>query len=235
MKQPLLKVEIDEGRFFKPLRFEIESGAGAIISAGSTEVLDALLEQVFGLGEAPGRHVCLTEERLDDCREKDLLERLGALGYAAGDGGLIGNIRVWENLVLPLHGRRGAAQAFAADEVEDQIISAFGAASVGEKRAIGLMPQSPDRLSAFERIICTLVRCHVSGFRLLVCDRIFDGLDEGRSRRVSALVDWLGHRHEGSALLVLRHSTRPVENEFGLKGWTPIDNIELEEKSWLVS
>jgi ABC-type thiamine transport system ATPase subunit len=156
------------------------------------------------------------------------------LGYASAEGGLIANLRVWENLLLPRRARLGPVPESTA-ELEKRIIEAFAQAGIEEQRTVGLMPQVPDRLSALERIVCALVRCHLAGFRLLVCDRIFDRLDEGRTRRVAALVDWLGRQHEGSALLVLRHSTRPVENSFGLRAWSPVNCIQLEEKSWLAS
>ena len=235
MSRPVIEVSLGDGEFSDGLRFEIEEGAGAVLSAGSNLVLDELLERLFGLEESLDGEVCLADESLMGCKEEVLLGRLGALGYASADGGLIGNLRVWENLMLPHAARSGSARREATEEMEEQIIEALAVASVDEERAVGLMPQIPDRLSAFERILCALVRCHLSGFRLLVCDRVFDRLDESRSRRVSALVDWLGQRHPGSALLVMRHSTRPLKGQFGLREWSPVNNVKLEEKSWLAS
>lgn len=235
MNQPVIDAKLEEGRFSDEMKFGIESGAGAIVSAGSNLALDEFLERICGLGEFSVSKVFLAGESLAHCGEQVLLGRLGALGYASAGGGLIGNLRVWENLVLPHDARRGPVRTETTEEMEEQIIEAFGIASVGEERTLGLMPQTPDRLSAFERILCALVRCHLSGFQLLVCDRIFDRLDEGRTRRVSALVEWLGRHHEGSGLLILRHSTRPVKDQFGLKAWSPINTVKLEEKSWLAS
>lgn len=235
MNQAVIEVRLGEGRSSGELDFVIEAGAAAILSAGSNPVLDELLERIFGLEAFSGSEVLLAGGSLVRCRERVLLGRLGALGYASAEGGLIANLKVWENLLLPRHARSGPVPGESIADMEQQIIEAFAEASIDEPRTVGLMARAPDRLSAFERIVCALARCHLSGFRLLVCDRIFDRLDEGRTRRVAALIDWLGRQHGGSALLVLRHSARPVEHSFGLRAWSPVHCIQLEEKSWLAS
>lgn len=234
MKAPVIEVRGMEGEGFGPLDFSVPSGGGVVLSSGSNAVLDELLERLAGLTSSRETSVRIDGGWLGG-RERERLKRLEAVGYVAAEGGLLGNLKIWENLLLPQGARPAAARIVDFDELEGRVIEAFAVAGIDEARAIGLMPKTPDRLSRFERVVCALVRCHLAGFRLLVGDRVFDGLDTGRSGRVAALTDWLRGRHEGSALLLLHHSSSVPDEAFGLTAWKPIETLILEDKSWLVS
>lgn len=235
MTHPVLEAREVGGADAPALDLSIAPGSGLIMVSSAPAVLDEVLEVLFGLEGTGNDQVLLNGQCVGRCGERVLLERLDALGYAAERGGLIGNLKMWENLLLPRDARKGREDAPPTEELEARALEAFAVASVDEERAVGLMPRTPDQLSRFERIVCALVRCHLAGFRLLVCDRIFEGIDGSRSRRVARLVDWLGERHEGSALLVLHHSSHTPEDRFGLRGWKPVDIMNLEEGSWLAS
>ncbi len=235
MNEAVLETKGVGGRSFPPLGFTISPGEGLIVSSASSEALDELLETVFGLADFGNGEVRLGGRSLGRGSERMLLTDLEKIGYASERGGLIGNLKVWENLILPREGRGTPVSGPSIEQIEERVIEAFAAASIGEARAVGLMPRVPDQLSPFERTVCALVRCHLAGFGLLVCDRIFERLDEGRRRRLAALVDWLGERHQGSALFVLHHSIREAEDRFGLEAWNPIHNITLEVESWRAS
>lgn len=231
MKPEVLRVEGLAGRHFGEVDFLLRSGEGRVVVSASMVVLNALADAVFGL-EAPekGRSFLLGES-LHGIRERLLLEKLRAVGHATADGGLISNLKVWENLLLPLQAR-GDGVMPAIEELEASVVEAFSVAGVEEEKVVGMMALTPDRLSAFERIVAALVRCHLAGFELLVCDRLFDGIDHARIERVRALVDWMGKARPESALLVLCHSSQDPGEAFGLSAWKPIDKMRLEHESW---
>ncbi len=232
MSEELLTADQLAGARFGPLTFTLAAGAGAVVHARQPGQLDELLNVLAGIKPALGGSLRLCGEDPAGLPEPRWLRHLTVLGYAPGGGGLLSNLKVWENLVLPLGARaeRGPARDLGA--LEADVVEAFGVAGLNEAWVQRAMPEPPDHLVDFERIVCGLVRCHLCGFRLLVCDRLFEGLDEQPARRLAALVDWLGARRPDSALLVLYHGGEDPGRRFGLSAWGPLAMVSLEGGSW---
>jgi ABC-type multidrug transport system ATPase subunit len=114
-----------------------------------------------------------------------LIEQMVETGLAAivpADGGLIGNLKVWENLVLPCtyHGdgapRYAELEASAAD-----VFAEFGVSGTGFEV---LCTALPDHLGRFEKRLCAFVRAMLTGPRIMVYDSLFDGLSREETARV---------------------------------------------------
>lgn len=104
-----------------------------------------------------------------------LLRKLGDLApvaIVAARGGLIGNLKVWENLVLPI-AYRGEARL---DELEARAEKLFRDLGVLRERFAELCGLLPDRLSEFERRLAAFVRSMLAEPQIMVYDGLFDGL-----------------------------------------------------------
>lgn len=123
----------------------------------------------------------------------ELVARLNATGQAAvvpPDGGMIGNLKVWENLVLPraYHGRPQYAELEARAE---RIFGEFGITGSGfEELCTGL----PDRLDRFERRLAAFVRAMLAEPEIMVYDSLFEGLTRGEVEKALAF-DRIFHMH----------------------------------------
>jgi predicted ABC-type transport system involved in lysophospholipase L1 biosynthesis ATPase subunit len=112
-----------------------------------------------------------------------LVEQLASTGTAAvvaPGGGLIGNLRVWENLVLPLAWRgapRDAGLQSAAREVLEEV--GFGGA-----RFSALCAAMPETLRPFEARVVAFARAMLLEPEILVFDRLCEAL--GADARASA-------------------------------------------------
>ena len=116
---------------------------------------------------------------------KALIERLVDTGLAAivpADGGLIGNLKVWENLVLPAayHGTPHYR------ELEERAARLFADSGVTGERFEQLCMMLPDHLSRFERRLCAFVRAMLTEPRIMVYDSLFDGLSREDTGKVLA-------------------------------------------------
>lgn len=94
----------------------------------------------------------------------------------ANNGGLISNLRVWENVILPVqyHGIQ------VGGKLEESVISLFEKAGVrDEKNLSALLAKLPDQLSLFEKRLVGFVRAMLMAPEMMV----YDSLHEGLSRR----------------------------------------------------
>lgn len=122
-------------------------------------------------------------------RKAILVKKLSAVertAIVAGNGGLISNLKVWENLVLPARYHGIATLA----DLEEQARALFGQLGYDEAQLRGLCDQRPHELSLFEQKMVCFVRAMLMHPDLLVCDSLFDGLtlrDVERASRFSRL------------------------------------------------
>ena len=138
-------------------RIELELDSGHVYHAvvGSTAVREALIEQLVDTALA---------------------------AIVPADGGLIGNLKVWENLVLPaaFHGSPRYS------ELEESAARLFAESGISGERFEQLCMILPDHLSRFERRLCAFVRAMLTEPRVMVYDSLFDGLSREDTGKVLA-------------------------------------------------
>jgi predicted ABC-type transport system involved in lysophospholipase L1 biosynthesis ATPase subunit len=104
-----------------------------------------------------------------------LMRKLGdtaPVAVVAARGGLIGNLKVWENLVLPI-AYRGEARL---DELETRAEKLFRDLGVLRERFAELCALLPERLTEFERRLAAFVRAMLAEPEIMVYDGLFEGL-----------------------------------------------------------
>ena len=114
---------------------------------------------------------------------KTLIERLVDTAGAAivtADGGLIGNLKVWENLVLPAT-YHGSSQNRELEERSTGLFAQFGISGAAFET---LCTTLPDHLGRFERRLCAFVRAMLTEPRIIVYDSLFDGLSREETGKV---------------------------------------------------
>ena len=116
---------------------------------------------------------------------EDVIERMAGMRFAAvvpANGGLIGNLKVWENLVLPV-AYHGSARY---DELERRAAGILAEFGVPGERFEALCTALPNRLDRFERRLFGFVRAMLTEPRLMVYDSLFDGLAREETGKVLA-------------------------------------------------
>jgi ABC-type transporter Mla maintaining outer membrane lipid asymmetry ATPase subunit MlaF len=97
----------------------------------------------------------------------------GSVGWVAANGGLISNLKVWENVTLPLWYHAGHAVA----ETEQRVVYWLSALGVAEDEREAFMEAMPDRLGSSQRKLAGLLRGLVQMPLVLVVDTaLFDGV-----------------------------------------------------------
>lgn len=131
----------------------------------------------------PGCSYCIVV-RSDDWRI-ELLQELSArknVAVVAHDGGLIGNLNVWENLSLPV--QYHASQVGGG--LEGRVMNLFRHCGLsGDPEIRRLFRKLPGALSLYEKRLVGFVRAMLVEPELMVYDRIYDGLARDDVDRVA--------------------------------------------------
>ncbi len=126
-------------------------------------------------------------------RKAELLTRIAKLAHAAvvaSDGGLISNLKTWENLVLPVAYHRNPDY----HDLEDRAALIFRQLGYSSSAFGELCNRRPDGFSRLERRTMAFVRAMLSEPELMVYDNLFEGLTR-EEVEVALRFDSVFHRH----------------------------------------
>lgn len=119
------------------------------------------------------------------------LQAMADTAVVRPDGGLISNLRVWENLALPLqyHDLPGS------ETIESRAIDVFLGAGIAADEATRITGLLPDELTRYERCLASFVRAMLIEPEILVFNAVFDGLTLDETSRVARFHTLFRHRH----------------------------------------
>jgi hypothetical protein len=126
--------------------------------------------------------------------------RPGCVAWVAGDGGLISNLRIWENVTLPLwyHARREVM------ETEQSIKRWQGVLGLEQDEFGEFMAAQPDSIESWQRKLAGLLRALLQMSPVLVVDGAL--FDDVRANLASCWISSLeSYAAEGRAVLVMTH------------------------------
>ncbi len=104
----------------------------------------------------------------------DLLLRPPETAIVSPDGGLLNNIRIDENLLLPLnyYGRK-------AEALEERILELFAACGSDQVSTHELLTRLPGEVSSYQRRLVAFVRSVLMNPRVMVYDSVWGGVTKG--------------------------------------------------------
>ena len=175
------------------LSFALEAGEIAVLRMASKEEKLAAIELAVG-------------ERIPDAGTATLhgvavhTAPRGNIGWVPENGGLISNLKVWENVTLPLwyHGRRRSAVD------EGKIVQWLGALGLADEEVERFMASPAGRLTTLERKRAGLLRGLLLAPKLLVVDAgLFSGLAAELQEAWIAVLDAFVRETEDRSVLVV--------------------------------
>jgi len=166
-----------------------------LLTASEPET-DLLLRLLVGAERPDAGTVVLLGRPLAGLAEGEALALYARVGFVWPDGGLVSNLKAWENILLPLwyHGGGGARHEPAALEL-------LGRLGVPESRLPGLLQALPGSLDQRERRIVGMVRAMLRDPEAIVLAGLTDGLDEGTRQRMRETARWFHARRPGRTTL----------------------------------
>lgn len=111
------------------------------------------------------------------------LSRSGLAGVVPCEGGLIGNLKVWENIALPLAWQGKSEPAV----VERRVRAMFAALGIAGEDFSALCRSLPERLSRLELRLVAFARGMLIEPEIMVYDRLFEGLSQAQMEQARTL------------------------------------------------
>ncbi len=178
------------GDSIRELSFELGKGATAKILFDSQEQKNELFGIVTGLRRPRAGEVTLLDRNLYALGQTERLPYFQRIGVAPEDGGLISNLKAWENLMLPVWYHRNTA----AREVERDVMKIFSKLGQDENGLRRWLGRLPDQLSLSEKRSVALARAMLMQPDIMIYDSTFAGLDRETAQR---LMDLTREYHAG--------------------------------------
>ncbi len=213
------------GPGFGPLDFSLSDGSFVWLEGGRPTTAVAAVDCLCGLQESTAGEVRWFGRDLAALGESGRLDLAKQIAHVRVDGGLLANLRVWENVVLPVRQRFSTSEV---DDLEAEILAAFAACGRDEERAGRLLQERVEELSDGEQVLVMLVRGHLNRPEVVLCERAFGGLPDEELDECRRLLDWMATQHPGLALLVIGDEA-PPDGRFGLSAWGDPEILRLEE------
>jgi len=209
--------------------FTLNSGELRLLQLASKNEKDAMIDVLVGneLCESGSIEIVQSERRRNMATDFDPLSerrvsagtpplswqalgssRPGRVGWVAGNGGLISNLKIWENVTLPLwfHAER------QIEETEQGVVLWLNRLGLEQDACAEFMAAPPSALEPWQRKLAGLLRALVQMPRVLVVDAVLFEDVKARTARnwMTALETYAA---QGRAVLVLadKATTLPWE------------------------
>lgn len=180
---PVLSLEDVSVGSLRGLSLSLLPGQSARLTIASHDVKSALFALLAGYRVPEAGRVRLFGEELYVLPDEARVPLYRRAGFVPEQGGLISNLKAWENLLLPAAYHQGLDAVTA----EARAVALWREAETDGADLREVMGKLPDRLTAFERRLVALIRALLPQPELLVYDFLSSGLDAGSAARLYAL------------------------------------------------
>jgi len=182
------------GEFIRQgLTFEIRKGTKARFIFQKLEG-DEFIELILGLKRPVSGKVFLMDQDLTNISRDVLLNIRKKIGILFSRGGLISNLRAWENLTLPALYHKMASP----EEIKEKGLQVL--------ERLGFKKPPLTRLSeltVFERLLIGLGRVILINPEIIILHYIFEGLNEKEKETIGSLFEELKEFEELTVISVL--------------------------------
>ena len=165
------------------LSFDLDRGGTAKILFDSEDRKNLFFGMLAGRQRPETGKILFFGEDLFARAENERLALFRRIGVVPSDGGMISNLKAWENLLLPAWYHHGMT-AQEAEQPVAEIFEQLGSGGAGLKQRMG---ELPDRLSLYERRVVALARAMLMEPDILIYDFTFAGLERDAAQQLMKL------------------------------------------------
>lgn len=167
----------------RDLSFDLAAGASAKVIYDSDDRRNIFFSVITGQRRPAKGRVQWDGQDIYALEEHERLALFERIGVVPAYGGLISNLKAWENLLLPAWYHRG----LSAPQAERQVVALFRQLGLTEAELQRQMGQLPDQLTTYEKRAVALVRAMLMEPDVLLYDSLFTGLERESSNQIMSL------------------------------------------------
>lgn len=158
---------------FDDLSFDLPEGKVCKVLANSDYDVRVFIDTLLFLSEPLSGEVFLFDENMGSLSEDERLNIFKRIGMVWNRGGLVSNLKVRENVFLPLAYHKGER----AENVEEKVEALFLKMGWESKDLPAYMGRLPGTLPLHEKKLVCLIRVMLSRPDLVIYESLFDGLN----------------------------------------------------------
>lgn len=228
MNPELLRAESLAGPGFSGTYFQLAPGQWLRLADGPHHAGSALVDALFGIGPVRAGEVFWSGVPISSRTGAQRLDIAARAAFVHPRGGLLLNLRVWENILLPIKHRQAR---FHLDELEAEILATFAGAGISETHASRILGARTDDLAPHEILFALLIRAYCEKPALIICETAFDALPRHALDTAARLLEATAARCPGLALLTIGDTT-PTLDRMALPAWPTPETRTWKSSSW---
>lgn len=161
----------------REVSFTVEQGSVTIVLTAKEEIDACLVRLLLGFARPAGGRLFLFGTDISTLTDRELTALRQRIGLVYASGGLISNLKVWENVTLPL----AYSNRFSREQVEQ-----MGLAVLDRIGYSGKLMALPGHITLFQKRLAGFARTMLTDPDLVIYESPLSGLNqEERSRFLS--------------------------------------------------
>lgn len=204
----MIRLENINADHFHSLSLEIKKGSECKIITRSDYENKKLLDLILGFERPESGRAFLFGKDIYEVSENEFSRLFSRVGAVLKDGGLISNLKVWENIVLPAWYHTGKKP----EDMEEKAIQKFKEAGIEISYLKELMGRLPGPLPLHEKRIIGLVRAMLMEPELMIYDSICEGLSPEMSDRLTKMTMDFHSEKSGRTSVYVTFDEQSVKN-----------------------
>ena len=168
---------------------------------------DRLLHLLLGSAPAERGEVALFGEALCGVSEERALSLFSRLGIVWSGGGFVSNLKVWENLLLPVMYHRGGEPA----TYEGQVVDLLRRLGVDESLVPGYLRSLPGALPVQAQRLLGCVRAALMNPEVVIYESVFEGLQRDVRVRLESFAAWFHTQRPGRSSVYLTSDEQSLQ------------------------
>lgn len=149
------------------------------------------------------RYSVVVHSEEDKARFLELFLRPPETAIVSPDGGLLNNIRIDENLLLPI-----SYHGLLTESTEQHIAELFGVCGLNERETHELLTKLPSQLSTYQKRLVGFVRSVLVNPRVMVYDSIWGGMPKAETDQILRFDDFFRRYSPAYTAIYLDYDTQ---------------------------
>lgn len=203
MNSALVFNNISYSDTFTNQSFSVDAGSHVLLATSCETENSIITKLITGQSRPHNGEVAVLGTRIHDIPTSKLLSYRKQIGVVPNKGGLISNLKFWENITLPILYHTGKISAFQ-DELATKCLELLN--FTGQSMAL------PAHLSLYERRVAALVRCILCNPSLMLYCNIFDGLTQVEQFCMVSAITKFHTESKDCTAIYLGHSNEQVSH-----------------------
>lgn len=192
---------------FRAASFSIGAGMACKLVTESNLDRDQLLHLLFGSASTERGEVVLFGEALGEMTQERALTLFSRIGIVWKDGGFISNLKVWENILLPIMYHRNVEPA----SCEAEALELLRRLGVEERLLPEYLQSLPGEIPVQARRLLGCVRAALMDPEVVIYESAFEGLHRDVRVKLEAFATWFHSRRAGRASVFLSSDEQSLQ------------------------